>query len=135
MPGLFEHHHPYHHPRRRSTPHTYAPLTRRLQSSYLAEWIEYHRLVGVQHFFMFTNDCEPEEAAASRRILEPYVPCSAVLTFSLCMLAVHAKTSRWCVRAGTAYRFVVRLRTKRSLPPQYPTHCVNAGTLHRAWWS
>ena len=38
---------------------------------YLEEGLEYHLLVGVQHFFMVTNDCEPEEAAASRRVLEP----------------------------------------------------------------
>jgi hypothetical protein len=39
------------------------------EDQYLKEWIEFHRLVGVEHFFLYDNgDCE-----SSRNILKPYI--------------------------------------------------------------
>jgi len=38
------------------------------ENSYLWEWLEFHRLVGVDHFYLYDNDCG-EEAMA---ILAPY---------------------------------------------------------------
>lgn len=39
------------------------------ETPYLREWIEYHRLVGVEHFYMLANDPGDREAAG---VLEPY---------------------------------------------------------------
>jgi hypothetical protein len=38
------------------------------ENPYLREWLEYHRLVGVDHFYLYDNDCG-EEALA---LLAPY---------------------------------------------------------------
>ena len=42
------------------------------EAPYLIEWLEYHLLVGVQHFFLSSNDCG---AAATTvwQLLQPYV--------------------------------------------------------------
>jgi Glycosyltransferase family 92 len=37
---------------------------------YLREWIEYHRAVGVERFYMVSNDDSPD---AARRLLAPYI--------------------------------------------------------------
>jgi hypothetical protein len=37
---------------------------------YLREWVEYHRLVGVERLYMVSNDPSPAEAAA---LLKPYI--------------------------------------------------------------
>jgi len=49
---------------------------------YLVEWIEYHLLVGVDHFHMVTNDCEKSAADASRSLLEPYVTKGVVTLYT-----------------------------------------------------
>lgn len=46
------------------------------ETPYLREWIEYHRLVGVELFFMVSNDASPEAALA---VLKPYVQRGEVL--------------------------------------------------------
>ncbi|MDA8107170.1 MAG: glycosyltransferase family 2 protein [Betaproteobacteria bacterium] len=40
------------------------------ESRYLREWVEYHHLVGVERFYMVSNDDSPEEAQA---LLRPYI--------------------------------------------------------------
>lgn len=39
------------------------------EARYLKEWIEYHRLVGVDHFYLYNNNSTDH----FRRILEPYI--------------------------------------------------------------
>lgn len=39
------------------------------ENPYLAEWIEYHRIVGVEHFFLYDNDGGEE----TQKILKSYV--------------------------------------------------------------
>lgn len=39
------------------------------EAPYLKEWIEYHRLIGVEHFYLYNNNSEDN----FRDILEPYV--------------------------------------------------------------
>lgn len=39
------------------------------EAPYLKEWIEFHKLVGVQHFYLF-NNCSSDDYAS---VLEPYV--------------------------------------------------------------
>lgn len=43
---------------------------------YLREWIEYHRLVGVERFYMISND---DDATAAREILAPYIAAGEVV--------------------------------------------------------
>jgi hypothetical protein len=40
------------------------------ESPWIREWIEYHRLVGVEHFYMYNND---DDTVESDSILGPYV--------------------------------------------------------------
>ena len=43
-------------PPRRETPHYLAICAiYRDEAPYLREWIEFHRLVGVEHFFLYDN--------------------------------------------------------------------------------
>ena len=42
-------------------------------SSNLKEWLDYHLLIGIQHFFLLSNECDRKEAAAAREVLEPYI--------------------------------------------------------------
>jgi hypothetical protein len=46
------------------------------EAPYLREWIEYHLLIGVQHFWLVSNDCENE--AESNSTLAPYISAGIV---------------------------------------------------------
>ena len=48
------------------TPHRVFPR-------YLEEWLEYHMLIGVQHFFFMSNECDTDEAEAAKALLQPYI--------------------------------------------------------------
>ena len=43
------------------------------EDDYLVEWIEFHRLMGVDHFYLYDNATDQHCAAATRRILAPYL--------------------------------------------------------------
>ena len=40
------------------------------EERFMREWLEYHLLVGVGHFFLFPNDCNAD--SATRKLLVPY---------------------------------------------------------------
>jgi len=42
----------------------------RMENSWLDEWIQYHRALGVEHFYLFNHD---EDSRVSDRILKPYI--------------------------------------------------------------
>lgn len=44
------------------------------EAPYLLEWIEFHRLVGVEHFYLYDN----ESTDAHRELLAPYIDSGAV---------------------------------------------------------
>ena len=44
------------------------------EGSYLREWLEFHRLVGVEHFVLYDNDSSDD----SREVVEPYVSSGCV---------------------------------------------------------
>jgi hypothetical protein len=46
------------------------------EDRYLREWIEYHRMVGVQRFYMVSNDDDP---GSSRALLQPYIDSGEVI--------------------------------------------------------
>ena len=48
----------------------------RWEQPYLAEWLEYHILLGVEHFWMIENDCE--NANETARFLQGYVDAGLV---------------------------------------------------------
>jgi hypothetical protein len=61
------------------------------EARFLREWIEYHLMVGVDHFFLLQND-DPtaDEYRAARDVLEPYC------RLGLVTLALHAdRTPDW----------------------------------------
>ena len=39
------------------------------EGKYLREWIEFHKIVGVEHFYLYNNNSEDN----FREILEPYI--------------------------------------------------------------
>ncbi len=45
---------------------------------YLEEWLEYHLLVGVQHFYLMSNECEAGTAAEAKALLQPYIAAGKV---------------------------------------------------------
>lgn len=47
----------------------------KMENPWLAEWIEYHRLSGIEHFYLFNNDDDTSESDA---ILQPYVDSGLV---------------------------------------------------------
>ena len=49
------------------------------EASVLKEWIEYHKLIGAEHFYLFDHDSTDE----SREILKPYV-ASGLVTLTPC---------------------------------------------------
>lgn len=48
---------------------------------FLSEWLEYHLLVGVSHFFMVSNDCGAD-AESSRQLLASYIRRGVVTLLS-----------------------------------------------------
>ena len=44
------------------------------EDPYLVEWIEFHRIVGVEHFFLYDNG----NSETSRKILKPYIDTGLV---------------------------------------------------------
>ena len=39
------------------------------EDDYLIEWIEFHRMMGVEHFFVYDNGIEP----ATKELLKSYI--------------------------------------------------------------
>lgn len=62
----------------------------RNEAPYLAEWIEFHRLVGVEHFFLYDNFSDD----LSRAVLEPYVR-AGVVTVAVCPIPLAAGGQAW----------------------------------------
>jgi hypothetical protein len=52
----------------------------RNENSWLDEWIQYHRAIGVEYFYLFNDD---EDTHVSDRILQPYVEQGFVENISL----------------------------------------------------
>lgn len=65
------------------------------EAPYLKEWIEYHRLVGVEHFWLYNNESEDN----FREVLQPYIdegvvdliewPTTAFPSFHHCQMASY----------------------------------------------
>ena len=69
------------------------------EALYLAEWIEYHRIIGVDHFYLYDNLSDDYHEA----ILEPYIRAGIFQPiFSLNL----QESSRW---SGTIHRLTPTL--------------------------
>lgn len=63
-------------------------------SEYLREWIEFHRLVGVERFFLYNNG----DRDAQRALLEPYVDDGIVVLHEFPGLPVQVRAFEHCVQ-------------------------------------
>jgi Glycosyltransferase family 92 len=60
------------------------------EAPYLAEWIEFHRMIGVEHFFLYDNFSRD----ASRVVLEPWVR-AGVVSLADCSIPLAAGGQSW----------------------------------------
>lgn len=44
------------------------------EAAYLKEWIEYHKIVGIDHFYLYNNNSEDNY----KDVLQPYIDCGLV---------------------------------------------------------
>ncbi|MBA3807871.1 MAG: glycosyltransferase family 92 protein [Solirubrobacterales bacterium] len=65
------------------------------EAPYLAEWIEFHRLMGVEHFFLYDNASND----SSRAVLQPWVD-AGVVTLGDCAMAPAAGGQSWVYADG-----------------------------------
>ena len=53
------------------------------ETPYIIEWIEYHKLIGVNRFFLFSNDCDKDDTLnPTVDLLQPYIE-SNLIKFSV----------------------------------------------------
>ena len=62
------------------------------EAPYIKEWIEYHRLIGVDHFFLYNNHSSDKW----KKVLQPYVGMGIVTVFDLSM---PPPFERWQIKA------------------------------------
>ncbi len=60
------------------------------EAPYLAEWVEFHRLVGVEHFFMYDD----RSGDAGREVLAPYVS-EGLVTLTKCAMPLASGGQGW----------------------------------------
>jgi hypothetical protein len=67
----------------------------RFEGPHLREWIEYHCLLGFEHFFLYANDDDSDEV---RQALEPYLRRGLVDAFAIsgrpCQVEAYAHCTR-----------------------------------------
>lgn len=99
------------------------------EEKYLKEWIEYHRMIGVDHFYLYNNN----SADAFRKVLHPYIHSGCVtlvswpdywsnLTEDTAYLwtigtQVQAYENAACVRASKETKWLVFLDVDEYLVP------------------
>ena len=77
-------------------------------TAYLLEWIEFHRLVGIERFFLYNNG----DREAQRELLQPYVEEGMVVLYDWTLfppqipaarhcLAAHSEDARWIAFVDT----------------------------------
>jgi hypothetical protein len=70
---------------------------------YLMEWVEFHRMVGIEHFYMACHDDDPE---ITRKMLRPYID-AGIMDF------VHLKPGPGTVRQMEAHSWFISQRKTR----------------------
>ena len=64
----------------------------------VVEWVEYHLLIGVELFLLFSNECDDEEDALVDGLLQPYTAAGLVVVDKRFRCATKFQTSAY--RAG-----------------------------------
>lgn len=77
--------------------------TNRYDREYLVEWIEYHRLLGVQHFFIYDTSCSHSGNSSMtvlRRLLRDYIGkrLVSVIPWYWSNCAKHMASGRYTIR-------------------------------------
>ena len=60
------------------------------EAPYLAEWVEFHRLVGVEHFFLYDD----RSGDAGREVLAPYIS-EGLVTLTKCAMPLASGGQGW----------------------------------------
>lgn len=71
------------------------------EAAYLKEWIEYHRLVGVQHFYLFNNNSSDNY----QEVLQPYLKNGIV---ELSDWPGSAANGNWTPDQNRAYEYCIK---------------------------
>lgn len=64
------------------------------EGSYLKEWIEYHKLVGVERFYFYDNDSSDN----TKEVLEPYIKAGNVIYHEISGNSQQFPAYRDCIR-------------------------------------
>ena len=64
-------------PQKEKTYYTAIGAIFKQEHKYIVEWIEYHIILGVDHFYLATNDCG-DEAVESEKLIEPFISSGQV---------------------------------------------------------
>jgi hypothetical protein len=72
------------------------------EASYLKEWIEFHRLLGVEHFYLYNNLSRDHY----QKVLAPYIKAKLVSLFD--WNYEHEEHGRWCPIQCSAYQTTIK---------------------------
>lgn len=82
----------------------------RMENSWLVEWLEYHRFVGVERFYLY---CDEADSRVSDKILKPYVDSGLVaLRWVREMDDIDQSPHAW--RQPDVYREIIREATGKT---------------------
>lgn len=81
------------------------------EAAYLKEWIEYHKLVGVEHFYLYNNDSQDDYLT----ILQPYIEQHEV------------ELIQWNQKATSWENWIYHVQ------PQAYTHAINLAKHQTKW--
>ena len=102
------------------------------EERFMREWLEYHLLVGVGHFFLFPNDCDAD--SATRKLLVPYERAGVVTVDGEFDCAKGAQTRayrRSIERYGTRAAWMAFIDLDEFIvvrAPMEPRSCMGWGT-------
>jgi Glycosyltransferase family 92 len=78
------------------------------EAPYLKEWIEFHKLVGVDHFYLYDNGSSDDYAS----VLQPYIDCGEVELFQWPYVGTSWEHWLYEVQAGAYQDCVFRAQGK-----------------------
>jgi hypothetical protein len=78
------------------------------EAPYLKEWIEYHKLIGVEHFYLFNNFSKDD----FHKVLDPYIESGEVELTEWACRTVNIKS--WNDIQCQAYEHAIRMACRQS---------------------
>src|SRR5207248_3225982 len=82
------------------------------EAQYLSEWIEYHRMIGIEHFYLYNNNSNDHHLS----VLEPYLQNNLVTYHNYPMEFTNATPYDHCKDSNYPYNHCIR---QYSLESQY----------------